>query len=205
MIAIIDYDAGNIKSVSKALEKLGADSIVTSDPTVINASKAMILPGVGSFGMAMDQLRQQGLDQCIRKNAQEGKLLLGICLGMQLLFEKSYEDGAWDGLDLMKGKIIKFTDPKLKIPHMGWNQLLENRKDPIGTGLVNGEYVYFVHSYYAVPEDWNDVVYYAEYGEKVPGVVRRGNIIGMQFHPEKSAQTGMNLLKNFLREVEDIK
>ncbi len=203
MIAIIDYDAGNIKSVSKALEKLGADIVVTSDPAVINASKAMILPGVGSFGMAMDQLRRLGLDSCIKKNVEEGKLLLGICLGMQLLYEKSFEDGEWQGLGLMKGTITRFTDQKLKIPHMGWNQLLENRKDPIGKGLGAGEYVYFVHSYYAEPVDWHDVVYYAEYGVNVPGVVRTDNVIGMQFHPEKSSTTGMKLLKNFLREVEE--
>ncbi len=203
MIAIIDYGAGNLKSVSKALEKLGADSVITSDQSIIDRCGSIILPGVGSFGAAMNNLTELGLDDCIKRNVVEGKLFLGICLGMQLLFDKSFEDGEWKGLGILPGNIVKFEDTSLKIPHMGWNRLIESRRDPIGTGVDEGEYVYFVHSYYAVPSNWNDVVFYADYGVRVPGVVRNGNVIGMQFHPEKSSKTGLKLLQNFLNEAKE--
>ncbi len=196
MIAVIDYDAGNLKSVSKALEKLGFDCIITSDADKIDSCDVMVLPGVGSFGDCMKSLKEKGLDQCIIRNVQKGKYLLGICLGMQMIFDKSYEDGEWEGLGLIKGEIVHF-ETDLKVPHMGWNSLFENRKDPIGKGIHEGDYVYFVHSYYAVPESEEDVVFWSEYDVKVPAVVRKGNVIGMQFHPEKSGETGMQLLKNF--------
>jgi len=203
MIAIIDYGAGNLKSVSKALEKLGSDAVITDDPEVISGCSAIILPGVGAFGAAMENIRKRDLDTCIKKNVAEGKLFLGICLGMQLMFDRSYEDGVWEGLGLFKGEIVKFDDPALKIPHMGWNRLKYGRMDRISDGVEEGEFVYFVHSYYAVPEDWNDVILYAEYGVRVPGVVRKGNVIGMQFHPEKSSHTGLKLLQNFLNEAKE--
>ncbi|MCG8484023.1 MAG: imidazole glycerol phosphate synthase subunit HisH [Clostridia bacterium] len=198
MIAIIDYDAGNLKSVSKALERLGFDAVITSSEKEISNSKAMILPGVGAFGDCMNSLKDKGLDQCIIKNVQEGKYLLGICLGMQMLFEESYEDGVWDGLGLLEGDVVRFNaDLDLKIPHMGWNNLIANGTDTIGKNIEAGEFVYFVHSYYAQPKNDEDVVFYTEYDVKVPAVVRKNNVIGMQFHPEKSGQTGMQLLKNF--------
>lgn len=198
MIAIIDYDAGNLKSVSKALERLGYDAIITSSEEEISKSKAMILPGVGAFGDCMKSLKDKGLDQCIIKNVQAGKYLLGICLGMQMLFEKSYEDGEWDGLGLLEGDVVRFNmEMDLKIPHMGWNNLISNGQDAIGDNIKSGEFVYFVHSYYAQPKNDQDVVFYTEYDVKVPAVVRKNNVIGMQFHPEKSGQTGMQLLKNF--------
>lgn len=205
MVGIIDYDAGNIKSVSKAVEKLGAKALVTADVALLNDCQVLILPGVGSFGKALENLENRNLIECINRNVTSGKLLLGICLGMQLLFDQSFEDGVFPGLGLLNGSVVRFgQDPEirfpdeLKIPHMGWNKLIENRNDTIGTGLTNAPYTYFVHSYYVAPSDWNDVVYYSDYGVKVPAVVRKNNVIGMQFHPEKSADAGMKLLTNFL-------
>lgn len=206
MIGIIDYDAGNIKSVSKAIERLGSPVVISADHAVLDGCDALILPGVGSFGKAVENLEQRDLISCIHRNAASGKLLLGICLGMQLLYDTSYEDGVWQGLGLLPGTVKKFGQPEaepfpvdLKIPHMGWNQLVEHRRDEIGDGLPQGSYTYFVHSYYAVPGDWDHVVYFAEYGVRVPAVVRRNNVIGMQFHPEKSSQAGLQLLSNFLK------
>lgn len=196
MIAVIDYDAGNLRSVSKALEKLGFETVITSSEKEISKSKAMILPGVGAFGDCMKSLKNKGLDQCIIKNVQDGKYLLGICLGMQMLFEKSYEDGEWEGLGLLEGDVVRF-ETDLKIPHMGWNNLIANGSDAIGKNIGIDEYVYFVHSYYAQPKNDGDVVFWTDYDVKVPAVVRKNNVIGMQFHPEKSGETGLQLLKNF--------
>lgn len=212
MVGVIDYDAGNVKSVMKAVERLGGEPVLTSDPKILDKCSSLILPGVGSFGKAIENLKAKGLDGYIKKAVTEdGKLFLGICLGMQMLFDKSYEDGDWEGLGLIPGEVVRFGkesdenwDEANKIPHMGWNKLVKNREDMIGSGVDEGEYAYFVHSYYAVPGDWNDVVYYADYSVKVPGVVRKGNVIGMQFHPEKSSDTGMKLLTNFLKEGEKI-
>lgn len=212
MVGVIDYDAGNVKSVMKAVERLGGEPVLTSDPKILDKCSSLILPGVGSFGKAIENLKTKGLDEYIKKAVSEdGKLFLGICLGMQMLFDKSYEDGDWEGLGLIPGEVVRFGkesdenwDEANKIPHMGWNKLVKNREDMIGSGVDEGEYAYFVHSYYAVPGDWNDVVYYADYSVKVPGVVRKGNVIGMQFHPEKSSDTGMKLLTNFLKEGEKI-
>ncbi len=211
MIGVIDYDAGNVKSVMKAVEKLGGKPVLTSEPEVLDSCSSLILPGVGSFGKAIQNLKAAGLDRYIREAVSEGRLLLGICLGMQMLFDESFEDGEWKGLGMIPGKVVRFGkendtgwDEANKIPHMGWNRLVLNREDRIADGVRDGEFAYFVHSYYAVPGDWNDVVYYADYSVKVPGVVRRNNVIGMQFHPEKSSDTGMRLLRNFLKEGEEI-
>lgn len=211
MIGVIDYDAGNVKSVMKAVEKLGGSALLSSDPAELDTCKALILPGVGSFGKAIENLRERGLDKYIKEKMAGGTLILGICLGMQMLFDVSYEDGEWEGLGLIPGKVVRFGsiegsgfDTSLKIPHMGWNKLVKNTLDIIGQGVDEGEYAYFVHSYYAVPENWDDVVYYADYTVNVPGVVRKANVIGMQFHPEKSSETGMKLLTNFLKEAKEI-
>ncbi len=198
MIAIIDYGLGNLNSVYKALERLGFEAVITDDFDVINSSKAIILPGVGAFHDAMDNLKQTGLINCIKENVKRGKPILGICLGMQLLYEKSFEDGEWEGLGFLRGEIVKFNE-SLKVPHMGWNQL---KKNSLNSGnkilkYVNeGDSVYFVHSYYA-KSDFSEVLTYADYGVKVPGVVAKENVYGMQFHPEKSGETGLNLLKAF--------
>ncbi len=195
MIAIIDYDVGNIKNVYKAFKSLDLDVVVTADKEVINKSSTIILPGVGAFKDAMDNLKKYDLVDCIKENVARGKLIFGICLGMQLLFEKSFEDGEWEGLGLLKGDIVRF-DGDLKVPHMGWNELIKAKDDELGKDIKEGEYVYFVHSYYLESKNKDDVVFWTDYGVKVPAVVRQGNIVGMQFHPEKSGKTGMKLLRN---------
>lgn len=198
MISIIDYGVGNLNSVYKALERLGFKAQITNDIDEINDSKAIILPGVGAFNDAMENLKQTGLIDCIKENVKGGKPILGICLGMQILYEKGFEDGKWDGLGFLKGEIVKFED-NLKVPHMGWNQLninKDNSDNEILKYIDEGNYVYFVHSYYA-KSDFSEVLAYADYGVKVPGVVANKNVYGMQFHPEKSGETGLNLLKAF--------
>ena len=205
MIAIIDYDAGNLKSVEKALQFLGETAVITRDRDVILSAEKVVLPGVGAFGDAMDKLHRFGLVNTIYDVVDKKIPFLGICLGLQLMFSGSEESPGVAGLGLLKGEIVKIPPvDSLKIPHMGWNQLVKNREDRIADGVADGEYAYFVHSYYAVPKNWEDVVYYADYSVRVPGVVRRDNVIGMQFHPEKSSDTGMRLLRNFLKEGEEI-
>ena len=195
MIAIIDYGVGNIKNVYKAFTNLGLDVVVTPDKELINKSSAIILPGVGAFKDAVDNLKKYDLVDCIKENVGKGKLIFGICLGMQLLFDKSCEDGEWNGLGLLGGEIVRFSE-KLKVPHMGWNRLIKAKDDEIGRNIKEGEYVYFVHSYYLKPSNKEDVIFWTDYGVKVPAVVRKNNIIGMQFHPEKSGKTGLKLLSN---------
>ncbi|MCP8616114.1 imidazole glycerol phosphate synthase subunit HisH [Salirhabdus salicampi] len=196
MIGIIDYGAGNLKSVSHALDQLGLDRKIISTEREVNESDALILPGVGAFRDAMVNLENVGLVDVIKENVTAGKPILGICLGMQLFYETSYENGKWAGLGLLKGEVVRF-EHDLKIPHMGWNQLLRGNNDEIGNGIGEGEYTYFVHSYYVNPKDENEVVFWTDYGIEVPAVVRKDNVVGMQFHPEKSSKTGMKLLSNF--------
>lgn len=199
MIAIIDYDVGNLKNVHTALQAIGLDSVITRDPKAVSDAQAIVLPGVGAFKDAMAHLEKYDLISCLDKNVQSGKPLLGICLGMQILFDKSHEDGLWQGLGYIPGQVVRFSAPGLKIPHMGWNNLTVNHPDdPLVAGIGREDYVYFVHSYYAAPESFDDaVVAYADYSVKVPGIVRRDNVIGMQFHPEKSGAVGTRLLMNF--------
>lgn len=196
MIVIIDYGVGNLRSVYNALTRLGFTVSVSDSPKDINDSRGIILPGVGAYRDAMKSLEDTGLVDCIKENVSEGKPILGICLGMQLLYEKSYEDGVWNGLGLLKGEIVRF-DNSVKVPHMGWNKLYEGTADPIGSQVSNDEYVYFVHSYYLKTNNPKEVIFWTNYGVDVPAVVRQDNIIGMQFHPEKSGNTGLKLLKNF--------
>lgn len=197
MIAIIDYDAGNLKNVSTALDAIGLENIITREKKHLDNATAIILPGVGAFSDAIASLNKYGLVHNIDMNVRSGKPLLGICLGMQLLFDQSFEDGHYCGLSYIPGDVIKFSDPLIKIPHMGWNNLLINKDMPISNGISEKDYVYYVHSYYAKPKDFNDVVAYSDYSVKVPGIVQRDNIIGMQFHPEKSSHVGLQLLQNF--------
>ncbi len=196
MIAIIDYGVGNLKSIYNSLKRVGIDSIVTSEESVINKADKIILPGVGAFNDAMKCLNESGLVECVKENIKNGKPTLGICLGMQLLYEKSYEDGEFEGLGVLKGEVVKLKEG-VKIPHMGWNSLKKGTDHKIAEGIDEGEYVYYVHSYYVEPEDFNEVVFYSDYSVKVPGIVVKDNVIGMQFHPEKSGDTGLKLLKNF--------
>ncbi|MBE5105528.1 imidazole glycerol phosphate synthase subunit HisH [Bacillus thuringiensis] len=200
MIAIIDYGMGNIRSVEQALKYVGVGYIVTDDKEEILRSDGVILPGVGAFPKAMDVLEEKGLVQVLKEVGNSGKPFLGICLGMQLLFEKSEELKDCNGLSLLPGVIRKLKVP-YKIPHMGWNELKKEGEIALWNGIEDGSFVYYVHSYYA--DCPKEIVYGAsEYGVKVPGFVAKGNIFGAQFHPEKSGAIGMHILKNFKGVVE---
>ncbi|KIL38826.1 imidazole glycerol phosphate synthase [Gordoniibacillus kamchatkensis] len=197
MIAIIDYGMGNLHSVSKAVERLGFAYVVTSDEAELMKADGAILPGVGGFGDAMEQLRATGLKDAVLRFAASGKPLLGICLGMQLLFTSSEEHGEHEGLNLLPGRVVRFRGD-YKVPHMGWNRLSFVGPSPLFDGLEEG-YVYFVHSYHALPEQASDLLAVTDYHQPVTAIVGRGNVYGMQFHPEKSSDVGMKLLSNFLR------
>lgn len=196
MIAIIDYGMGNLHSVSKAVERLGFDAVVTSNADDILTAAGAILPGVGAFGDAMNNLRETGLKDTVLRYAAGGKPLLGICLGMQLLFTESEEHGKHEGLDLLPGSVIRFRGP-YKVPHMGWNRLTFRQASPLLDGLEEG-HVYFVHSYHAIPTQTADLLATTDYYQAVTAIVGRDNVYGMQFHPEKSGELGMKLLERFL-------
>ena len=199
MTAVIDYDAGNIKSVEKALLKLGEQAVITRDREVILNADRVILPGVGAFGAAMEKLRSYGLEEVIHKAVEEGTPFLGICLGLQLLFEESEESEGVEGLGLLPGKIVRFSeDNGLKIPHIGWNSLKFPRPGRLFSGVPEESYVYFVHSYYLKAEEEAIVTATAEYGELVHASVEKDNIFACQFHPEKSSEVGLTILKNFI-------
>lgn len=199
MVAIIDYDAGNIRSVEKALEALGAQVVVTRDPQEIQSADRVILPGVGAFGDAMGRLNQYGLPQVIWQITDSGKPFLGICLGLQLLFQESQESPGVPGLGILKGRILKIPSaPGLKIPHMGWNSLSIRPGTRLFSGIRDQEYVYFVHSYYLKAQDPEQVAAVTWYGTEIHAAVEAGNIFACQFHPEKSGEAGLRILKNFL-------
>ncbi len=197
MIAIIDYGAGNLFSVKNALDYIGAESVVTKDADTLEKADRLILPGVGAFPDAMKMLSATGLIPAIKEQVTK-KPLLGICLGMQMLFEKGYEFGETDGLGLIPGKVELMTPPDLLIPQIGWNRLLYNEKCALLDGLGDEPYVYFVHSYAAVCES-RYVAAYTDYGANVPACVFSGNVYGCQFHPEKSGETGLSILRNFIK------
>ena len=198
MIAIIDYDAGNLRSVEKALEALGQQVIVTKDAETIRQAEKVILPGVGAFGDAMAYLQRLGLVEVIRETAASGKPFLGICLGLQLLFEDSDETPGVPGLGILRGHIKRIPEqPGLKVPHMGWNNLELHHDGALFRGLPEHPYVYFVHSYYLEAEDPDIVTATAEYGVTIHASVQSGNLFACQFHPEKSSQIGLAILKNF--------
>ena len=196
MIAIIDYGAGNLFSVKNALDYLGLENIITNNADDLRAADRLILPGVGAFPDAMRMLNESGLVEVIKEEVKK-KPLLGICLGMQMLFEKGYEFGETDGLGFIKGS-VKLMEPEgnLAIPHIGWNSLEKNEDCPLLSKCNDGEYVYFVHSF-AAECDSNVVAAYCDYGMKVPALVFSGNVYGAQFHPEKSGETGLNILRCF--------
>ena len=199
MIAIIDYGAGNLKSVHKAFDYLGAETVITSDPDVIMSAEKALLPGVGAFGDAMKQLTESGLDKVVMDFIASGKPLLGICLGLQLLFEESEETPGVKGLGYFKGKIVKIKSKDLKIPQMGWNNLKFKRDCKLFDGIKDGEFVYFVHSYYAQPENAEDSVATVTYGEELDIAVHKNNVYATQFHPEKSSTAGLKMLENFAK------
>ena len=198
MIAIVDYQMGNLRSVQKAFEKLGYEAQITSEAWLLSKADKIVLPGVGAFGDAMAELQRRHLARPITDAIAAGKPFLGICLGLQLLFDVSYEDGEHQGLGVLPGKVVRFELPRpLKIPHMGWNQARIVRRAPILEGLQSGEYFYFVHSYYVVPQDPADVAIESDYGHPFCAMAWRGNVYATQFHPEKSQRNGLLLLRNF--------
>jgi glutamine amidotransferase len=196
MVAIVDYGMGNLKSVQKALAFLGIASFISSDEEKIKNSKAIIIPGVGAFPDAMENMKSKGLDLLIKEEAKAGKPILGICLGMQLLFEEGKEIETTQGLGFLKGKITEITG-LVKVPHMGWNSLSFKESSPLLEGVKEGSFVYFVHSYFAKLGEEKILNAYTEYGTNLPAIVSKNNIFGIQFHPEKSGEIGMKILKNF--------
>ncbi len=199
MIAVVDYDAGNVKSVEKAIEKLGAKHILTSDPAEIAKADAVILPGVGNFGDCVSKLKERGLDVALKEYAASGKPFLGICVGLQLLFDESEESPGVKGLGILPGKIKRFPgSADLKVPQIGWNDIVES-KGRLLEGINKETYFYFVHSYYLECEDPSIVTSRTEYGITYDSSVEKGNVFATQFHPEKSSDAGLKVLSNFLK------
>ena len=199
MVAIIDYGAGNLQSVKKALDFLGCENVITSDSAVIDSASHIILPGVGSFGDAMASIRERGLEDTIKRAANGDRPFLGICLGLQLLFEKSEESEGVDGLGIFKGTITKIPSVDgLKVPHMGWNSLDVQQNSGIFEGIESGTYYYFVHSYYLGDAGSDIVAATTNYGINIQCAVQRGKVAATQFHPEKSGADGLRLLSNFI-------
>ena len=200
MIAIVDYGVGNLFSLESSFAKIGAKVVVSSDEAVIRSADKIILPGVGAFGDAAEKLRNSGLGDVVVDEAKKGKPVMGICLGMQLLFEKSFEYGEHEGLGLLHGSVVpmKGVIPEdLKIPHIGWNALdFTSKESKLFRFIKNGDFVYFVHSYFATDCD-EDVIAYTEYGANLCAAVERGNVFGCQFHPEKSGDVGLEILRGF--------
>ena len=197
-IGIIDYGMGNLRSVQKALEKLGFAAYISSDAATLSQADKLILPGVGAFRDAIARLRETRLDETIRAHVAADKPLLGICLGMQLLFTRGHEDGFWPGLDILPGEVVRFAhQPGLKVPHMGWNHLTFPRECALFAGLPEQPAVYFVHSYYVVPGDTGIVTAEVSYPTPVTAAIQRGNVYATQFHPEKSQALGLRILRNF--------
>ena len=198
MIAIVDYGAGNLRSVRNALVHLGADVVTASTPDDLAGAEKIVLPGVGAFGAGMRALRAAGFEQPLKERAAAGVPLIGICLGMQYLFEASDEMGQHTGLGLLPGRVTRFAANGLKVPHTGWNQLQVRQSHPLLAGVADGAYAYFVHSYYVEAGDPADVLALTDYGIEYASVVARGTIYGIQPHPEKSQSVGLQILKNFV-------
>jgi glutamine amidotransferase len=198
MIAIIDYQMGNLRSVQKGFEKVGQAAIITSDPAELAKAERIVLPGVGAFGDAIAELRRRELVQPIKDSIASGKPFLGICLGLQLLFDVGYENGEFEGLGILRGKCVRFDLPReLKVPHMGWNRGRILLPAPHLAGIADGTFFYFVHSYHVVPEDRSVIAIEADYGGPFCAAVWRENLFATQFHPEKSQEGGLRILKNF--------
>lgn len=202
MIAVVDYGVGNLFSLVSSLRSIGADAQVTSEDEALRAADGIILPGVGAFADARAKLRASGAEGVLTEEVQKGKPFLGICLGMQMLFDRSYEYGVHEGLGFIPGEVVPFRLPKgMKVPHMGWNSLHIVRDCPLLDGVKEGDYVYYVHSYHATGCEAHTVAV-SDYGIPVTGVVARGNVYGTQFHPEKSGDVGLNILRAFVKIAE---
>jgi glutamine amidotransferase len=197
-IVIVDYGMANLRSVQKAFEKLGHAAVISADPNLVADAPKIVLPGVGAFRDAIGRLRQAGFVPPLTEHVRSGKPFLGICLGLQLLFDKSFEDGEYEGLGLLAGDVVRFPDlPGLKVPHMGWNQLRFKPGCPLFRDLHDGDAVYFVHSYYAVPREPAVVTAEADYPSPFAAAVWKDNVFATQFHPEKSQKVGLTMLRNF--------
>jgi glutamine amidotransferase len=194
-VGIVDYGVGNIYSLMKAFQHLEIDVAVSKEARVLDNCSGIVLPGVGAFRDASSNIRAEGLDRIILDQAAKGKLIMGICLGMQLLFDYSTEGGIFEGLGLLKGRVDRIPEG-VKVPHMGWNTLNLSKESKLLQGVREGDYVYFVHSYYVKEADSSDICAYSSYGAFVPAVASRENVYGLQFHPEKSGETGLKILKN---------
>lgn len=202
MNVIIDYGRGNLRSVKNAMDKIGLKTEISKDIEVIKNADSLIIPGVGAFADAMESLKNGGYITVIRQFAKSKKPILGICLGMQILYEKGLEFGEYEGLGLLEGT-VEYLNIDLKVPHMGWNNLeFENENDPILKYISKNEYVYFVHSYYAKSKG-SEIIAFSEYEKKIPAIVRRKNIYGIQFHPEKSGKTGEKILRAYKEIIDD--
>jgi len=199
-IVIIDAGIGNLRSVQKAFEHVGATPTVTYDPVVVTGADAVVLPGVGAFGDGMNGLRSRGLDTAVLEVIEVGVPFFGICVGLQLLFEESEEMGTHRGLGVLPGRVVRFPN-HLTVPHMGWNQIEQRRSHPLLAGVPDGAFAYFAHSYHAVTADESTVVATTDYGNPFPSVVARDNVWAIQFHPEKSQQVGLRLLQNFVERI----
>jgi glutamine amidotransferase len=201
MIVIIDYGVGNLRSVQNSFAAAGFTTVISGDPRDLEAADGLVLPGVGAFGQAVESLRESGLERTIKSRVAKGVPLLGICLGLQLLFDRSGEMGDHGGLGLIGGDVVLF-DGDVKVPQVGWNQLEIKREHPLLDGIKDGDYFYFVHSYYVRPADQSVILATADYGTEFTAVVQHGNIFGIQFHPEKSSRLGLKILANYGRLVE---
>jgi len=197
MLAIIDYGVGNLRSVQKALEAVGAEAVLTGDPMVIRKADRLVLPGVGAFGECAHRLRQSGLDRQVLEAAEQGKPVIGLCVGLQLMFDEGHEFGVHPGLGLMRGRVVRFPSDGRHVPQIGWNQVELAKAHPLLEGIADRTYFYFVHSYHIEAADAGDVVAYTEYGIRYPSICGRGSVSGVQFHPEKSQDAGLTLLRNF--------
>ncbi|MCG8451498.1 MAG: imidazole glycerol phosphate synthase subunit HisH [Pirellulales bacterium] len=198
MIAIIDYQMGNLRSVQKGFERVGHAAAITSDPTILARASKVVLPGVGAFADAIAELHRRDLATLIREVIDSGKPFLGICLGLQLLFDRSFEDGEHEGLGILPGEVRQFELPsEYKVPHMGWNQVRYRRRPPIFTGIEDETYFYFVHSYYVAPQDEDAVAGETSYPDPFCSMIWRDNLYATQFHPEKSQSAGLQVLRNF--------
>lgn len=195
-VAIIDYGVGNLRSVEKAFTAMDCEAIVSGDESVLRTAQRLVLPGVGAFAACMKALKERGFDRLVTERANEGTPVLGVCVGMQLLFDESEEFGSTPGLGLLRGSVRRFGDD-LVVPHVGWNRIQQRRPHALFEGIENGSFCYFVHSYYCRPKDETVVAGETEYGSRYASVVAQGNICGVQFHPEKSQAVGLRMLKNF--------
>ena len=197
MITMIDYGLGNLRSVQKALEYVGASVQLTGDPALVRTAEKLVLPGVGAFGAGIATLRARGLANAIREAVGQGTPILGICLGMQFLFDESSEMGQHQGLGLLPGRVVRFPQNGLPVPHMGWNQVQHDGTHPLLDGVPAGAYAYFVHSYHCQPANPADLIATTDYGQPIAAITGRGHILGIQFHPEKSQHTGLRILHNY--------